>query len=105
MEGTLMTRTNHATSDTAGSRDSAKASVVEIVVADVAGETDSLVDPLSRLGPPDWDAAPAVGANTGLGGFEPVATEWITLPQAFAGAPGTGPLPGRFEKRPAGGLP
>jgi hypothetical protein len=79
--------------------------VLEIGLADLARETDSLVDPLSRLGPPDWDAAPDVVANTGLGGFEPVATEWITLPQAFAGAPGTGRLPGRFEKRPAGGLP
>jgi hypothetical protein len=80
--------------------------VVEIVVADVAGETDSLVDLLSRLGPPDRDAAtPAVVADTGMRGFGQVATEWITLVQASAGAPGTGRPPGLFEKRPAGGLP
>jgi hypothetical protein len=103
MEGTLMTRTNHTASDTAGSRDPAKASVLEIVLADLAGKTRSLVDLLSRLGPPDRDAAtPGVVADTGLRGFGPVATEWTMLAQAFVGAPGTGRPPSPFEKRPPG---
>ena len=125
MEGTLMTTTNHTTSgntgDRAGSRHSAKASVLEIVAADLAGETDSVLDVLSRLGPPDWDAdTPAAGwtirdqvtvvthrcnvADTGLWVFGPVASEWIALAQAFAGGPGTGRPPGPFENRPTGDL-
>jgi hypothetical protein len=126
MEGTLMTTANHTTSrntgDRAGTRDSAKASVLEIVAADLAGETDSVLDVLSRLGPPDRDAAtPAAGwttirdqvtvvtqrcnlPNTGLWVFGPVASEWIALAQAFAGGPGTGRPPGPFENRPTGDL-
>jgi hypothetical protein len=121
-----MTMTNHTTSsnrgDRAGSGDSAKASVLQMVAADLAGETDSVLDVLSRLGPPDWDAAaPAVGwttirdqvsvvtrrcdvADTGLWIFGPVASEWIALAQAFAGGPGTGRPPGPFENRPPGDL-
>jgi hypothetical protein len=126
MEGTLMTTTDHTTSgntgDRAGSRDSAKASVLEVVADDLAGETDSVLEVLERLGPPVWDAAtPAAGwttirdqvtvvtqrcslADTGLWVFGPVAREWIALAQAFAGGPGTGRPPGPFENRPTGDL-
>ena len=98
-----MTRTNHTTGATAGSRGLAKASVLEIVVADLAGATDSLVDLLSRLGQPDSDAATAaMVADKGLWGFGPVATEWTTLDRAFVGAPGTGRSPGPIAKRPPG---
>jgi len=39
-------------------------------------------------------------ADTGLKVAGPVATEWISIAQAFAGAPGPGRPAGLFEERP-----
>lgn len=38
-------------------------------------------------------------ADTGLAVEGPVATEWMTIAQAFAGAPGEGRRPGQFRRR------
>ncbi len=41
-------------------------------------------------------------ADTGLVATGPVAAEWMTIAQAFAGPPGAGRRPGQFEA-PRGG--
>jgi uncharacterized protein (TIGR03084 family) len=43
-------------------------------------------------------------ADTGLQVVGPVATEWIAIAQAFAGAPGTGRAPGAFPRTGRGGV-
>jgi uncharacterized protein (TIGR03084 family) len=44
-------------------------------------------------------------ADTGLQVTGPAAAEWITIAQAFAGAPTDGRPPGLFAPQPTGGRP
>ena len=44
-------------------------------------------------------------ADTGLQVTGPAAAEWMTIAQAFAGAPTDGRPPGLFAPQPAGGRP
>src|SRR5207302_1923144 len=85
--GMLMTAASNVTSENV--RDPAKVSVLETVVADLAGETDALLNSISRLSAAAWDArTPAAGWTirdqiTHLAFFDDATLLALSDPAAF----------------------